>query len=248
MFNFFKKKSQNIKHAESVKVSDPRLQALRQQLDAATPDQRKQIGGKEMLAYLTHAMQKSDPQGIRAEDMLCILGSLYGHSCLKAVMVESMNQQGNPLAGLMAVQMNDGSSMYVGEATLKKIFQSDDSLWSVIGKVAEQTGHREALETFNVEELIQHSAESMGSSEFGLVRVEQQHQPRLKPQQWLDELWKPYSEHLGGIISDQSEWPGCFGVSIYEAMLLAKDQLDIKTSIAIMVESALTTAKINSNK
>jgi hypothetical protein len=247
MLNPFKRKDKNQKpktQDTDQKVQESSFdQAMKRTLASATPLQRASLCGKFMLQRLTESMSATDPHGVRIENLLCYLGALAGYSCQAGLRKEYVKLQGQKEESVfMVLGLSDGTKAYAGPNLQKLLI---DTIWSLVGGGAERIGQRAVYDAMDVEEMIKHSAETIGNQEFGVLRVEKEHQAKELPQESLKSLWPVFEPMLDAYTDKPLEWPLCFAVAIQEAMVMTQGKIDPKVAMTIVMESALTTSKVD---
>lgn len=227
----------NKKDKKSNPNTDPLVESLRRQLSKSTPEERMKVGGREIYNFLLKPATEPGSPKLPIQVMLYTLGLMTGCACQEAARKESPNQ-------IMTVRLDNGKIFYTGPLILQKIFEEKYSPWAFIGGGMDQIDRRKAFESFDIVDAVRHSVDTMGSSEFGKVRVPRSQRPDVIPDETIRDLWRKYREHIEQIIPSRLEWPGCYGEAIQLVIIDSKGVTEPEIALSILAESMLTSSKM----
>jgi hypothetical protein len=136
-------------------------------------------------------------------------------------------------------------------------------LWSLVAGAALKAGLAEK-DLPDVVEMFDHISKSVGTPDFGLPRTSKDHPFHLAPRQALEELWPRAKvllsnadgvlvRGLSGLESDpegrtsvpEAHWPLVMALVAQQFIAMAKDRLDPRPMLSLMMESAIAISKID---
>jgi hypothetical protein len=216
-------------------------------LFAAIREQRKtdplagaKYGGHEIYLRLLEGMK--DERGIHLESLLSALGSLAGYACQASIRARNVAQGEPENAGFSVVSTEDGRRFFFGDAMNGALLEGQYSVWSLAAGAAEHAG---AQEFCNLDDLVQHTATSVGTAVFGIPRLPEDHTPGIVPLEFLKVLWPALLPILEMFCESPEEWPVVYGVAIQKAIEAGKEVLNPALALQIIMESAVPMARVD---
>lgn len=197
-------------------------------------------GGHEVYLRLLDGMK--DEQGIHLESLLCALGSLAGYACQASIRARSVAQGQPENADFAVVDTEDGRQFFFGDAMNEALLEGQYSVWSLAAGAAEHAGAQEFCE---LDDLVRHTAASVGGPAFGVPRLPGEHAPGTRPVEFLKVLWPAMTPILEMFCEDPQEWPIVYGVAIQKAIEAGKEVLAPAISLQIVMESAVPMSKVD---
>lgn len=199
------------------------------------------IGANEVLNIIINMMKSSDEKGVHLETLLCILGSLAGYSCQAGVRSKFIDEKGFKEANIFViVEGADGKRYYFSDMINKLLVEGRYSIWSLSALAVGET----VAERFDRKEIFQYTAQTVGSSSFGIPRITEEHSPKDMPYNYVKFLWQLLLPTVRAYCKDPEEWPKLFGLAIQEAIGFSKEQLDPFLALTIVMESAIPMSKV----
>ena len=119
---------------------------------------------------------------------------------------------------------------------------SQYSVWGLVGGAAQQAG---AKEFPDLNEVFQHTASVLGSEQFGVPRVPDNHKPADIPLNFLKALWPALLPTVKLFCPNPVDWPILYSLAIQEAIHAGKDSLDPSMAFRIVMESAIPMSKVD---
>lgn len=199
------------------------------------------MGGTELLDRLLNGMK--DERGVHIESLLTALGALAGLAC-QLCAFEELAAAGNPQGtGLLTVVCtDDGKKYYFGDIINKPLAENQYSVWTIAAGGAKRAG----LETLpDVNDMFAHIAASVGGPAFGKPRVPDKHRAHDTIENYAATLWPALRRIVTFYCDEPAEWPLLFGCASQEAIVMAKDVIAPDISLRIVMESAITSSKID---
>lgn len=231
------------RHAQNAKSKPPAIDSL----VAAVRERSKEdplagarIAAQEVYHRLTSAMQND--KGVHAESLLCALGALAGYACQVSVRQRNVARGLAEDAGLATIEATDGNKYFCGDAINAPLAESQYSVWGLAAAAAQKSGCQDLLD---VNEIFRHSIKSLGSSEFGLLRLPLRQSPADRPLNYLKALWPNLMPTMRLLCPIQAHWPILFGLAIQEAIHSGKSVIDPCIALKIVMESAIAMSKVD---
>jgi hypothetical protein len=198
------------------------------------------IGAKEIVQRLLNSMK--DNKGIHVESLLCALGALAGYSCQASVRSQFVDKQGLSENQVFAiVGCANGQNYYFGDMLNKPLIESQYSIWSLAGGAAQHLGAKEMID---INEVFKYVTQSVGSENFGIPRIAEDHKAADIPANYLKHLW-PVLFPIVEKFCTAAEWPILFGLAIQEVMFMGKGVIDPLLAFSIVMESAVPMSKVD---
>ncbi|HPF46153.1 MAG: hypothetical protein KDF58_01680 [Alphaproteobacteria bacterium] len=245
MFGIFKKK----KNQKSERI-EPQLQksaaegALMQTIEEKKKDDpliALKIGAMEVKDALLKFAE--DENGVHIETVLGILGSLAGNYCLiSGVATQQINE--GKTGRISRVDASDGKTYFMGELINKPLFTDQYSVWGLAGGMAQQLG---ASNFPDINELVSHTAGTIGQNEFGVPRLEKKHSLKKKPTDLIKEFHPILIPVIMKFTKNPIEFPILIGLAIQQLMNDAKDIIDPEVAVKIVMECAVPMSKLETS-
>jgi hypothetical protein len=196
------------------------------------------VAAKQILSAVMNAI--TDEKGIHAETLLTILGSLAGFSCQMGIREECALTGVKDLP-FVVLTMNDGKFLFMGDRLNAPLLESQYSVWSLCGGVAQHLG----ASLPDIREIARHVVTVAGTPEFGRPRIPTGNQPGDLPVNYVRALWQPMVLTLRKFCGGPHEWHIAFGLAAQEAITLAKGAIDPGMAATIIMESAVPMSKMD---
>ena len=191
---------------------------------------RMNAGGEYLLDRIKVALQ--DEKGVQVESLLTCLGALAGYACQFSV-----RQTGGTFA---VVGTKDGTNYLYGDALNAPLAESPLSVWALISKAVQKLG----APLPDLAEIFKHVTETVGTSEFGVPRVADEHRSRDLPIVYLQQLWPQALPMAQKFCDKPAQLPVVFGIALHRALEQALGVLDTTLGARIAMESAVAMSKV----
>jgi hypothetical protein len=212
-------------------------------LDATDPQQRLQVGGMVVFDMLYWTVATPE-KGARIEDILAILGSVGGYSCIVGVL-DSLARRGAVPTGHQLVVMSgaDGHRYYFGDLPNEALPESHLSLLSLTLGAAQSHGGHVSLD--KVHDVMRHVAASVGRADFGTPRIAEPHRPGDLPFNYIRVFAPKIFEALDLYEVPKDKRASAIGFAIQRAIDGSKGVLDPTIAADIVTECAVPAAKFD---
>jgi hypothetical protein len=127
------------------------------------------------------------------------------------------------------------------------------TLWGLVAAAAVGVGVQPA-ELPDYHAMFRHVMENIGTPEFGMAQVTKEHRPHITPRQALDIFW-PRAKYIltrtdgpgptKGCNVPLRYWPPLIDVVAAQFVIQAKDVLDPRIGLALLMESAIAMSKVD---
>ncbi len=127
------------------------------------------------------------------------------------------------------------------------------TLWGLVAAAAIGTGVQPA-ELPDYHPMFGHVVESIDTPEFGIAQVAKEHRPHITPRQALNIFW-PRARYIltrtdgpgptKGCNVPPRYWPALMDVVAAQFVMQTKDVLDPRIGLALLMESAIATSKVD---
>lgn len=228
---------------KNVPALDPKaaalIHAIREQ-SKHDPLVGAKLGAKEIFQRLLNGMK--DEKGVHVESLLCALGALAGYSC-QANLRALATAQGMPeIAVFQTVETQDGKRYFFGEPINKALAGSQYSIFGLAAGAAQHVG---AKEFPDLNEIFQYTSQAIGSDQFGVPRVPQEHRASDSPINYLKAIWSPLFPTVELFCPNPTDWPILYGLAIQEAIEFGTGVIDPTLALKIVMESAIPMSKVD---
>lgn len=212
-------------------------------LDATDPQQRLQVAGT-VVFDLVYRMVATAEKGARIEDVLAVLGSVGGYSCIIGVLAGLARGGAMPTGHQLVVMSGaDGNRYYFGDLPNQALLESHLSLLSLtLGAAQSQGGH---VSLDKVHDVMRHVAGTVGRAEFGTPRIAEPHRPGDLPFNYIKFLAPKIFDALDLYEVAKDKWASAIGFAVQRAIDGSKDVLDPTIAADIVTECAVPAAKFD---
>jgi len=198
-------------------------------------------GGKEIASKLFMAM--STEKGIHLESLLSALGALAGYACQISVRESYVEQQGRPIKEIFIVvhSKQNATTYYFGDLLNRPLVESRYSVWSLASGAAQKLGLQQLID---LHDIFKHVTDTLGSKDFGIPRIDPEHQAKETPWNYVCFLWPQLFPLAQSFCKNPTDWPIVFGVAVQEILFASKDLIAPELALRIVMESAIPMSKI----
>jgi len=215
------------------------LQTIRER-SAQDPLIGVKLGAKEIFQRLLDGMR--DARGVHIESILCALGALAGYACQASLRAQALAKGMPETAAFQTVQTKDGRHYFFGDPLNRALAEDQYSVWGLVAGAAQHIG---AQELPDLGDIFQHSAQALGSDQFGIPRIPEGHRPGDLPANFLKILWPMHLPTVKLFCPDPVEWPVLYALAIQEVIYAGKAAIDPRLAVSIVMESAVPMSKID---
>ncbi|MFL6657174.1 MAG: hypothetical protein ACJ8GW_03810 [Massilia sp.] len=219
-------------------ISDAVLASIKAQRET-DPLIGARIGSKEICERMLHALQNE--RGVHIESMLCAAGALAGYACQAALRHEAA-AQGLGDKDVFTIVEAGGATYYVSDHLNLPLADSAYSVWSLSAAAAKNIGCK-TLPHLNA--LLAYVAETVGTPQFGLLRVPEAHRPSRTPLAFVQLMWHHFDPVVQRLCPDPMEWPILYSLVIQQVMEYAKTIIAPELALQIVMESAVSMSKVD---
>ena len=212
-----------------------------QQGRSSDPTIGAKFAGKEVFLRIANALRKDDPRGVHSETLVCALGALAGYACQASLRAQALNAGKGANSAFNVVKTKDGKEYFFGDEINRLLAEDKLSVWSVAAGAAQHAGAK-ALPDLN--EIFKHTAASIGSNAFGIVRYPGTGAAKEPPIAYLRALWPVLLQPLRELTGDPRLWPLAYALAIQQAIELSKDSLGPEAALIIAMEAAVPMSKV----
>lgn len=198
------------------------------------------LGSKEVFQRMLDGMK--DSRGVHIESLLTAMGALAGYACQANLRAQALAKGMPETAAFHIIATNDGKQYFFGDPLNEALAGSQYSVWGLVGGAAQQAG---ANEFPDLNELFQHTTSVLGSEQFGVPRVPENHKPADIPLNFLKALWPALLPTVKLFCPNPVDWPILYSLAIQEAIHAGKDSLDPSMAFRIVMESAIPMSKVD---
>jgi len=198
------------------------------------------LGSKEIFQRLVDAMK--DSKGVHIESLLCALGALAGYSCQANLRAQALAKGMPETAPFQTVGTTNGKQYFFGDPLNNALAGSQHSVWGLAGGAAQHAG---ANELPDVNEIFQHTSSVLGSDQFGIPRVPENHKPSDTPINFLIGIWPTLFPTVKLFCPNPVDWPILYSLAIQEAIYAGKGAIDPAMAFRIVMESAIPMSKVD---
>lgn len=247
---FWNRKKKNLIETHEPGSVAPSVVAMRKTIANQEQDDkllRAKITGKEITTNILEMVK--DERGVRIETALGVLGSMAGFTTSYAMMHEVMR-------GILKVEMPEvviatlksGDDVMFGDYINRKLVEGELiggqnlSLWAMVAGKAQQLG---ATPTFDIMDVFSRVSKSIGTPEFGVLQVADQHHPGDTPQEYVSQLFAKFLPILGRYELPVDQYFLAFALSAQELIEMGKEALAPDIACQIVMECAVPASKLD---
>jgi hypothetical protein len=213
-------------------------------------------------------------RGVHAETLLVTIGALAGFAAQTAALVrvdrrdiplpsgeavtspEALSQYLHARGLLVVATTRSGERFYFGDLINGYLVPQPTSeypLWGFVAASAIAAGVKPA-ELPDYLAMFRRASRTVGTPEFGIMAVDEKHQPHLPARRALEMAWPRAKFILSrtdgpGPASGRSvkpqHWPLVTALVARQLVTMAKDALDPRIGVALLMEAAITMSKVD---
>lgn len=198
------------------------------------------LGSKEVLQRLVDSMKNE--RGVHIESLLCALGALAGYACQASLRGQALAKGLPETAALMDVGLNDGRRFFFGDPLNQLIYESQYSVWGLAAGMAQQLGAKPSLD---VQEIFQHTSQTLGQESYGRLRVPDNHRASDLPINYLKALWPVLLPTVRLFCEQPQHWHLVYALAIQQVQEMGKSVIDAELALQIIMESAIPMSKVD---
>jgi hypothetical protein len=198
------------------------------------------LGSKEINQRLLSAMKNE--KGVHVESLLCALGALAGYACQANLRAQALEKGMLETAAFTVIDTADGKKYFFGEPLNQVLAESQYSIWALAAGAAQRNG---CSSLPDISEIFGHVTKTVGSTEFGIPRIQEGHQPGDTPINYVKALWPNLLPTIKQFCQKPSEWPILLGLAVQEIMDMSKGVIAPDLALKIVMESAIPMSKVD---
>jgi hypothetical protein len=234
---FFGSKQQEKKEPQLDPKTEALLNAI-QKRSQEDPLVGAKLGAKEVFQRLLDGMK--DSKGVHVESLLTALGALAGYACQANLRAQALAKGMPETAPFQVIGTKDGKQYFFGDPYA--LAGSQYSVWSLVGGAAQHAG---AKDFPDLNEILQHTIAVLGSEQFGIPRVPDNHKPSDTPLNYLKALWPTLLPTIKLFCPNPVDWPILYSLAIQEAIYAGKEAIEPGLAFRIVMESAIPMSKVD---
>jgi len=186
-----------------------------------------------------------NPKGVHIESLLCALGALAGYACQATLRAQALAKGLSETAPFHIASAKDGKQYFFGDQLNDVLVGAKYSVWHLAGGAAQDVGIQEFPD---INEMFQHTATVLGTNQFGIPRVPDDHKAGTVPADYLKEIWPAFFLTVKRFCPDPAHWPILYSLAIREAIHGSKGVIDPTLALRIVMESAIPMSKVDLTK
>jgi hypothetical protein len=204
-------------------------------------------GARMGAVNLIHRIQGviTGPQGVNADLLLAILGSLAGRTA-QAAAIEIARAGQVPIRadGIMVIATDDGATYYYGNTINATLFESSASILALTGTFA-RAGGMDLGPPPDIDEIARHVAGTLGRPQFGAIRwpVGRGDPNFPTPVAMVHHFWPGWRPYLDVFCSKPNEWLILMACAIYDTLSRTAAVMPPSTGLRIVMEAAVPMSK-----
>jgi hypothetical protein len=226
--------------------ADPGHQAVLRHLrerEKEEPLIRAQVAGTIVFDLFVKILGERSGR-VRIEDLIAALASFGGHLCLVAVLDTLADRGLTPQqVGMIEVQGSDGHRYYFGDEPNRLLLESETALLSLVLGAAHAHGAPVSLEM--VHEVMSRTAARVGTAEFGMPDLPEEHQTAMPPFEWVKHGRVRVVEALDLYEVPPVMRPAAIGFALQRAVDEGREVLDPLMAARIAIECSVPMAKVD---
>jgi len=198
------------------------------------------LGAKEVFQRLLDGMK--DSKGVHVESLLAALGALAGYACQANLRAQALAKGMPETAPFQVIGTKDGKQYFFGDPLNNALAGSQHSVWGLVGGAAQHAG---AKDFPDLNEVFQHTTSVLGSEQFGIPRVPENHKPADTPLNYLKAFWPALFPTVKLFCPNPVDWPILYSLAIQEAIYAGKGSIDPGLAFRLVMESAIPMSKVD---
>jgi hypothetical protein len=200
----------------------------------------------EFVAWLRTELRQG--REVQHEAVLCALGALAGYAAQQAIR-ETLVKTGKLAIdqAFAVIETRSGDVFFFGDLLNEVIVdkhrlrgEGHASIWKLVSEGGYEAG---AINLPDVNDVIKHSAATVGSEEFGIPRVPDAHMPAILPREAVGRFWPAARRRLAG--AEPMSWPLHFALAARQLIVELKHLLRPDIAVQIVMEAAVPMSKID---
>jgi hypothetical protein len=181
-------------------------------------------------------------KGVHIESLLCALGALAGYSCQANLRAQAIAKGMSENAGFQVVGTKDGKKFFLGDPLNNAVAGSQHSVWGLAAGAAQHAGCKTLPD---INEIFGHVSKVLGSDEFGIPRLPENHKPQDNPINYLKAFWPALFPTVKLFCPTPVDWPILFSLATQEVIVAGKGVIDPGIALKIVMESAISMSKVD---
>lgn len=214
------------------------------EMEVQQPHVRSQLAGKIIFDGVCKMI--ADERGTRMEDVLAVLASSGGFSCLAAAFNDLIQSKTLSDGQLVEVKGSDGHRYFFGDLPNRYLVENELSLLSLTLGAAQGCGGEVSLDM--ARQAIRRVASTVGGDEFGKPQLPAEHRLRDLPFNYVRHFWPKIAEGLKLYEVPVDQRPTAIGFAIQYAIEAGKEVLHPTLAAQIVVECAVPMAKVDPDR
>ena len=198
------------------------------------------LAAKEVLQRLLDGMK--DAKGVHIESLLTALGALAGYACQANLRSQALAKSLPATAPFQVIGTKDGQQYFFGEPLNNALVWDQYSVWNLAGGAAQHVGAKDFPDP---NELFQYTASVLGSEQFCIPRLPDNHQPADTPLNYLQTLWPILFPTVKLFCPKPVDWPILYSFAIQEAIYAGTESINPELAFRIAMESAIPMSKVD---
>lgn len=185
-----------------------------------------------------------------AQTVLTEVGALAGYASQLAAVTELADpakQAEKRKAGLdfYVTKAKNGEEFFFGSAINHILFNSKHDAGNVWSHVAGAVPNAVSAALPNLEEIVEHTANTIGSEEFGVPRLPADHMPLKLPRKALNDNWGRIRNAMVAEGRKPQDWPLDLAVAAKELIGMGRDVVAPLVAAKIVMEAAIPMSKVD---
>lgn len=185
-----------------------------------------------------------DDRGLHCETLLTATGALAGYATQQSLW-EGMIKPGKMAIAQVfkVIETGSGEAFFYGDVIDNMLVSPDpkhQSLWRTISSAALAEGGENLPEMAS---MLRHCNATMGTPQFGLPRLPDEHLPSMLPRAALNRLWPGARLFLA--LSDPLIWPQHMAQVTQRLMHATRDALPLDLALKIVMEAAVPMSRVD---
>lgn len=185
-----------------------------------------------------------DDRGLHCETLLTAAGAIAGYAAQQSLW-EGMIKPGKMAITQVfkVIETGSGEAFFYGEVIDNMLVSPDpkhQSLWRAISPAAVAEGGEHLPEMASV---LRHCNATMGTPQFGLPRLPDDHLPSMLPRAALNRLWPGARLFLA--LSEPPIWPQHMAQVTHRLMHAMKDTISSDLALKIVMEAAVPMSRVD---
>lgn len=209
-------------------------------VEGTEPLARPQLVGKLLFDLFTQMI--ATDRGVRIEDLIAVLASTGGFSCLMAALSSAHDDDRSLPNSLVIMTGKDGHQYFFGDLPNRYLVESHLSLLSLALGAAQSCGGQVSLAM--VHDAMAHVAGTVGGESFGQPRLPAANQLSDLPFNYVRHMWPKVLEALRLYEVQPTQWPAAIGFALQRAIDAGKTAIDPTLAARIAIECAVPMAKL----